>query len=65
MTTTISPTITAAPTTDEPTSLSDLARRFGVSRERARQLEGRLLARFRRFAAAPLGVDDAPAALAA
>jgi RNA polymerase sigma-32 factor len=47
---------------DEPTSLSDLARRYGVSRERARQIEARLVARFRAFAGAELGVDSAQAA---
>lgn len=34
-------------TSDEPVSLSELGRRFGVSRERARQLEARILPRFR------------------
>lgn len=32
---------------DEPVSLADLGRRFGVSRERMRQLEARLVPRFR------------------
>lgn len=32
---------------DDPVSLADLGRRFGVSRERMRQLEARLLPRFR------------------
>lgn len=32
---------------DEPVSLAELGRRFGVSRERVRQLESRLLPRFR------------------
>lgn len=32
---------------DEPVSLADLGRRFGVSRERMRQLEARLMPRFR------------------
>jgi RNA polymerase sigma-32 factor len=36
-------------TSDEPTSLADLGRRFGVSRERARQLEARILRQFRTF----------------
>jgi len=34
---------------DEPPTLDEMGRRFGVSRERARQLEARLLDRFREF----------------
>lgn len=36
-------------TSDDPTSLADLGRRFGISRERARQLEARIVRAFRAF----------------
>ena len=36
--------------TEEPPTLREMGKRFGVTRERARQLEKRLLDRFRRFA---------------
>lgn len=39
--------------TEEPATLEELGAEFGVSRERARQIEHDLLARFRRF----LGID--------
>jgi RNA polymerase sigma-32 factor len=42
---------------DEPTSLADLGRRFGVSRERARQLEARLIPRFRAHLRDAVGYD--------
>lgn len=42
---------------DEPASLADLGRRFGVSRERARQLEARILPRFREHLREAVGFD--------
>ncbi|MCB9670236.1 MAG: sigma-70 family RNA polymerase sigma factor [Alphaproteobacteria bacterium] len=42
---------------DEPTSLADLGRRFGVSRERARQIEARILPRFREHLRQAVGFD--------
>ncbi len=36
-------------TSDDPASLAELGRRFGVSRERARQLEARIVRNFRAF----------------
>lgn len=42
---------------DEPVSLADLGRRFGVSRERARQLEARILPRFREHLREVVGFD--------
>ncbi|MCB9673582.1 MAG: sigma-70 family RNA polymerase sigma factor [Alphaproteobacteria bacterium] len=36
-------------TSDDPVSLADLGRRFGISRERARQLEARIVKSFRTF----------------
>lgn len=42
---------------DEPASLADLGRRFGVSRERARQLEARLVPQFRAHLRDAVGYD--------
>lgn len=42
---------------DEPTSLAELGRRFGVSRERARQLEARILPRFREHVRRRVGLE--------
>lgn len=41
--------------TDEPLTLQELGDRYGVSRERARQLEKRLLGRLRKYLEAELG----------
>jgi RNA polymerase sigma-32 factor len=42
---------------DEPTTLSELATKFGVTRERTRQVEQRLKARIRRYLQEELGDD--------
>jgi RNA polymerase sigma-32 factor len=44
---------------DEPTTLSELAAKFGVTRERTRQVEQRLKARIRRYLQEELGDDFA------
>jgi RNA polymerase sigma-32 factor len=44
--------------TDEPSTLAAVGEGFGISRERARQIEKRLLDRFREFLASRADLDD-------
>src|SRR6185295_7078473 len=43
--------------TDSPLTLQEIGDRYGVSRERARQLEKRLLGRLRKYLEAELGTE--------
>jgi len=52
-------------TSDEPITLQEIGAHFGVSRERARQLEERLKKRFKKFIEQELGPDFANAVVEA